>query len=337
MWKERLKNSSYTLVDAMDLVGDDGDDLLVVSAKLAFRFDADGKLRLAARPLRRFDIGFETGGLRYPCDFGLPFRGTDCIVLGTAHPGLVPVESRVVSMRVGTVKKAIRVHGPRVYMAGPRGVRPGPSGNVVTTPITFDHAYGGFEPHSIEREHANPIGRGFAVDPSRLVGTEAHRLEPAEPIGLPASAGCFAAIDTDWQPRAGYVGTYDEKWRRTRAPIAPADRDARCHSVVRPEQRSSSPLKLPFSIELCGFRGDDETTIELPLYDVRVSSELARGSGDVHETTLSRVLVDVDERVIELLFTAHVPLPTKWEKLKFAHVLAVGSLPDDVKRYQARA
>jgi hypothetical protein len=337
IWKEQIRNASFTLVDALDLVADDGSDVLVVVAKLSFKFDDRGRLRLVARPHRRNDVVDELGAPRYPADFTLSFEGTDCVVLGTAHPGIVPADSRFVSIAVGSVRKTVKLFGPRVYMSGPRGVRPGPSGNIVVTPLRHEWAYGGRALGTVDREYHNPIGRGFSVKPEELVGVEAHRLEPLEPSTIHASSGCFAPISSDWAPRRDLCGTFDEAWRRRRAPTAPRDRDPLFHSVVRPEQRSRVALTLPFAIELRGFTGDDATKIELPAYGIRVMSELFDGATAIHDSPISRVTVDVDERVVEINFVAHVPLPMKWEKLRAIHVSALGSLPDEMKLPEGRA
>ena len=225
-------------------------------------------------------------------------------------------------------------------MSTRRGVRPGPSANIVKTPLRYDFVFGGSaslpgEPNSFERDPHNPLGRGFALAPESLLGKEAHRLEPEQPMGLPPSAGCFAPIDVNWEPRRSFMGSYDDPWSTTRAPIPPRDRDPRFHSCARPEQRSEAALTLPFPIDLQGFVSDEATALALPAYGIRVVSELHGGTGESHVTLLDRVLVDVDERVVELSFVAHIPLPMKWEKLRTVRVLAVGSLPDDVKHREA--
>ncbi|MFO0615804.1 MAG: DUF2169 domain-containing protein [Polyangiaceae bacterium] len=328
MWRDLLENASYTSVDARDAADDRDEDLLIVVSKLAFRFDSSGRLKVVARPVRKDDVPDGAGGMRYPSDFSLPFRGTECAVVGTAHPSRAPAESKVVSFAIGSVEKSVRLFGPRVYMKTPAGVRPGPSANVVSTPLRFEHCWGGHA--GADHVAENPVGKGFASDPTRLVGTEAHRLEPVSPL-LHASAGCFAPIDASWAPRCDLAGTFDESWRRERAPGAPADRDDSYHSSVRPEQRSRAPLTLPLPIRLRGFGGDDEADLLVPAYGIHVVSELHRGTGEAHDAPLTRVIVDVDARVVELAFVAHVPLPMKWAKLRAVRVLARGSLPDEVK------
>lgn len=336
MFRELLENRSLTIVDATDVLGDDGVDVLVVVAKLAFRFDERSNLRVTARPIRHHAHADEAGGVKWPRDYSLPFGGTDCFLIGTARPSRAACESKVLTMAVGPLKKSVRLFGPRVYMKTPAGVRPGPSANVVSTPLRFDHCFGGCEPGNYgSRVRENPIGRGHAIDPERLIGVEAHRLEPVG-IGVHPSAGCFAPIDENWAPRIDHGGTFDPAWQRRHAPAAPPDRDRLYHSSARPEQRTPAPLTLPLDVSLAGFGGDDAITFTLPAYGIAVVTELhgpeERGGGSfAHDAPLTRVGIDVDERVVELSFVAHVPLPMKWERLRKVRVLAQGSLPEDVQ------
>lgn len=324
-----IKSSTSTTVDAIDRLDDDGRDVLIVASKLALRFDRAGALRLTARPLRRYDEGDGQGGVRFPHDFPLERPGTDVLLIGTFLPGRLPAPSALVSLAVGPIKKSIRVYGPRVWMKTPFGVRPGPPASVVATPLRFDHAFGGRDGDVFDAR--NPIGRGFAASADSLIGKEMHRLEPADLLTLAPTSGCFAPIDCDWEPRRLFVGTYDDEWRRRRAPIAPRDRDARFHSDALPEQRSSGALATPLAVEIAGLYGDEDVRLTIPEYGVNVATEVERGGLAAGRAELVRVLVDGDARVIELLFVAKRPLPRKWEALRAIHVTTPSSLPDEIK------
>lgn len=324
-----LKNSTYTTVDAVDRMDDHGRDVLIVASKLSLRFTLSGALRLTARPVRRRDEGDGMGGVRFPHDFPLDRPGTDVLLVGTCLPGSAPASSKLVSFTVGPLKKSIRVHGPRVWMKTPFGMRPGPSAAVVATPLRFDHVFGGRDGDAYDPR--NPIGRGFAVNPDSLIGTEAHRLEPADLNALPPTSGCFAPIDCSWEPRRSLVGTYDDAWRSDRAPIAPRDRDPLFHSDALPEQRTQSPLKTPLDIEIAALYGDQTARLAIPEYGVAVTIEIERAVIAPEMAKLARVLVDGDERVVELLFVAQHPLPRKWEAIRAIRVTAPNSLPDEIK------
>jgi hypothetical protein len=327
-----IKNSTSTVVNAVDRMADDGHDNLIVASKLSFRFDLAGKLLLTAKPLRHYDVSDEAGGLRFPHDFPLDRPGTDILLVGTCQPGRTSATNRVVSFSVGPMKKSIRVYGPRVWMKSPLGIRPGPAAALVPTPLRFDHVFGGRD--GDEYDPKNPIGRGFSKTPDVLVGKEAFRLEPADIASLDKTSACFAPIDCNWEPRRSFVGTYDAAWSENRSPIPPRDRDSRFHSAALPEQRSPRPLLTPMVIEMAGLYGEDTVRLQLPEYRVIVTTEIDRQDPLVLETNLVRVFVDADTRVVELLFIARQRLPRKWEALSAIRVTTPNSLPDEIKFHE---
>ena len=332
-FSDRLTSSTTTIVDAVDRVDDDGHDVVIVASKLALRFDGDGALRLTARPLRHHATSDGAGGTSFPHDFPLERPGTDVLLLGTCLPGRVPSASRIVSLAVGPMKKSIRVHGPRVWMKTLVGVRPGPAANLVATPLRFEHVFGGRDGDASDAR--NPVGRGFAINPDSLLGTEAHRLEPTDLTTLPPSSGCFAPIDCNWAPRRSFAGTFDDEWSRRRAPVAPRDRDARYHSDALPEQRSQRALTTPLAVEIAGLHDGEPTRLTIPEYAVTVTTEVENQPPNTGPASLTRVLIDADARVIELLFVAQRRLPRKWEALRAIRVTTPSSLPDEIKFHGA--
>ncbi len=327
-----IKSSTVTAVEAIDRMGDDGHDMLVVASKLALRYDLAGKLRLTARPLRFANTRDEAGGLRFPHDFPLDRPGTDIFLLGTCFPGRTSATTRLVTFSVGPMKKSIRVYGPRVFMKAARGVRPGPAASIVATPLRFDYVFGGRD--GDEYDSRNPIGTGFSKTTDALVGKEAYRLEPADLNTFDLTHGCFAPIDPGWEPRVSFVGTYDDHWRENRAPIAPRDRNPLFHSDALPEQRSPGPLRTPFVVEMAGLAGEDVVRLPIPEYRVAVTTEVHREDPTTAEARLVRVLVDADARVVELLYVAWRRLPRKWEALTAIRVTTPNSLPDEIKFHE---
>lgn len=324
-FSQLVKNSTATMVDATDRMGDDGHDVLVVAAKLALRFDAAGALRLTARPLRQAQVFDADGAIQFPHDFPLERPGTDVFLIGTCLPDRSPASSRIVSFGVGSIKKAIKVFGPRVWTKTAFGIRPGPAANLVATPLTFAHVFGGRDGDAYEAR--NPMGRGFATNTEALLGKETYRLEAVGDLA-PTSA-CFAPIDCGWEPRRSFMGTYDEHWGTARSPIAPHDRDARFHSDALPEQRSLQRLKLPLDVEITGLYGNTSVRFVLPDYAVNVHFD---DSGEtITRAHLVRVLVDADARIVELLYVAHRRLPRKWESIRGIRITSPNSLPDDIK------
>lgn len=166
------------------------------------------------------------------------------------------------------------------------------------------------------------------------MGKETHRLEPADLTALAPTSGCFAPIDCSWEPRRSFAGTYDAAWRENRAPIPPRDRDLRLHSDALPEQRSPRALSTPLVIEMSGLYGEEAVRLNLPEYKVIVTTEIEREEPLAVETSLVRILVDADARVVELLFVARRRLPRKWEALSAIRVTTPSSLPDEIKFHE---
>src|SRR5262249_27994042 len=145
-------------------------------------------------------------------------------------PAGAPRSEVDVSLRLETGKrtlhKTVRVYGPRVWYEATFGPAPGPAASLVATPLVYELAFGGADetnPHDPLVEWRNPAGTGVARDRRSLLGRPAPRIDdPHAPAGSRGAAPAgFGPIPPHWEPRSGFAGTYDARWRRDRAPIAP--------------------------------------------------------------------------------------------------------------------
>lgn len=179
--------------------------------------------------------------LKYASDMHTGKPATDIIVLGHAcAPEQKEATELDVSVTVGSVQKTVRVYGDRVWQDG-KITRPTP---FKTMPVVYERAYGGvqvIDGEVAEAEARNPVGRGFAgsrkdrdmnnvplpnlEDPAQLI---------RDPGDRPTPAG-FGGCAPNWQPRAGFAGTYDDAWRKTRAPYLPLDFDSRFLNSAHPD------------------------------------------------------------------------------------------------------
>jgi hypothetical protein len=251
--------------------------------------------------------------------------GTDLVVLGHAHPRPGRPSTHVdVEVRMGPLHKVVRAHGPRVFQSG--GLAPGPAMPVVEpVRLAYENAWGGVDdsdPMRPRGELRNTVGRGVARDPKALAHTPAPQLEhPDKPIvgganNVPAS---FGPVHRHWLPRASFVGTYDEAWRRTRMPLLPLDFDPRHHVCVPHDQWSQQPLRGDEPVSVTGATPEGTLRFGLPRVAVGFSS-MQHGGRFEHRTWLDTVLLDLDAMKVELTFRASVPMPRKLEQL--AHVRA---------------
>lgn len=340
---ERLLDNP-TLFSARCLPLDDarGRELMVVIAKIAWSVSSRGRCRplVQGAPVRFSDVSHDplvmTGlasypsrsSARIPCDIIDEKPGTDVILTGTATPpeGRAVTEMDV-SLRMETSRrtlaKTVRVYGTRVYYAAPTGPIPGPPARLHPTKLRYELTYGGPE------EPRNTLGIGAVRDRRDLVGRLAPPIEdPSAPLTsrAPAPAG-FGPLAPDWSPRRELAGTYDDTWRRTRAPIRPIDYDARHASAADPSLFSPDPLRGDEPVEVIGATREGVWRFKLPhIYPV-ITFETSEGAKEErpHPDTY---WIDADEGRVELTFRARAPLPKKIQHIHRIRLAAGGDLPE---------
>ena len=166
-----------------------GNDIAVIVAKMAYAVSPTGKATVDFRPIRWSDVPDDHGGVKYPGDLCDDKPGTDVGLIGTAHPPKGKgATSFFVTLSVSNdnsviFKRVVQVFGKRTYVTDPkRGVAPGVAAPAGPTPLVWGLSWGGRteseDPTKFGEEPQNPIGRGFATDPTALVGTAAHVPPP---------------------------------------------------------------------------------------------------------------------------------------------------------------
>lgn len=322
----RCENATWAATRTFTTQDRAGYDVMVVVAKLAYAVSFQGAAQLTFRPVRFEPAPDRGGGLKYPDDLADEKRGTDVGLIGTSHPPRGAKDSFVAWVRAGgELQKAVRVFGPRTFVADGATVVPGPPGPVGPTPLRYDLAWGELE------QPYNPIGRGLSMDPRALLGRPAPQLEveTAGSLSRPRRAhASFAPIEPSWEPRRRLAGTHDLEWRRKRAPFRPKDFDLRHHDWAVPELHADDPLQPDVPVEVGGVRPEGIWRFKLPAYSVAFTT---RQDGDYteHKTHLDGYLIDADEGVVELTFRASVRLPLKWERLERIFVTGVGEMPQE--------
>lgn len=327
---------SWMTVRCLSMEDHRGAPVVVIVAKMAYRVSARGVVSVSQAPVRLASVpAGPRGSVRHPSDYVFEKPGTDVLLVGTAHPPVDrPVTEMDVSLRVGLLDKALRVYGPRVFYQGVLGVAPGPPGKLEPTPLIWENAYGGRDESVPERwviEPRNPIGVGFAVDRNRLIGTPAPSIEEARsPLSSRTpTPGGFGPIGPDWEPRQRYAGTCDERWRRERAPVLPADFDTRHNCVAPPGLWSATPLLGNEPVEVVGATPEGVWRFRLPPYEPSFASVI-QGVRREHETHLDTFLIDADERTVELSWRVCIPLPKKAERVERLSVTTTMTLPESV-------
>lgn len=253
------------------------------------------------------------------CAFMKP--ATDVVLIGEAYaPGAGATEAYV-SLRVGPLHKTVRVVGDRFWTRSLGMIAATAAGPIQKIPLTWERAFGGWDrSHPDPEKHAleprNPVGTGFRSKHGRFEdGVRLPNIEdPRRPItgyGDSALPVGFGFTSPDWQPRAAFAGTYDEKWTDERMPLLPVDFDRRFFNAGAPGLTS-----------LGYFQGNEAVMVENasargtiafhlpgtppPLCQIRMAR---RGAATV-ETNLDTVIINANEDVLILIWRGYLRIPT---------------------------
>lgn len=313
-----------------------GERLLVVVKATFLLPSATRALELAppewARPIRMADEPWgepEVDSIRYPSDICGHKPGTDVIVVASAYaPNQVPVPEFDAYVRVGALRKAVRVFGLRVWESQGGGLsraRP-----IDRLDVRYDFAWGGrdeTDPSRVVEEPRNPVGRGVAKHADALT----HQLGPQieDPDALirsastrPAPAG-LGALGRSFAPRRDHRGTYDDAWKNFRAPLPPTDEKDEMALVASPGLSASPPLVGGEECALLNLSPAGPVAFVLPRVRLELGFEVLRRPDEIVQPFLDTVLIDTwntgpeKPAVLEMVWRGSVPAP---RRMKDAHV-----------------
>lgn len=272
-------NGTPFQVEAMPFSnGPEGGNILTVIVKGTFKIVPGGTAELAEEqiPIAFGDEVFdekEGGCVKFESDI-VPFKPrADIALVGKAYsPGGKPVQVLDVALCVGDMQKIIRVFGDRKWKY-PTKLMP----IAVTKPemftemdIVYERAFGGVDLKGGGYCKENLVGRGFitkkltdAVNDTLLPNIE----DPEDLIkswnDRPKPAG-FGFYGRTWMPRAGYLGTYDEKWRKERSPEQPEDFKFDYYNAAHPDLQVCGYLKGDEEMKLVNLTPDGHLSFKLP-------------------------------------------------------------------------
>jgi hypothetical protein len=291
----------------------DGVPHWVVAVKATFDIRADGRLQLADEqppPILVPEYHGKPGAssLRFDSDLLAVKPCTDVVLDASAHvAGGKRSTSVTVSMRVADVRKSLRVHGERVFYTAPTGGLTTSSPQPFSSrPIRYEQAYGGRDatdrdPSRHTHDERNPIGVGFAVDPSRLVHKPAPTVEyPSGDVAKNGPAG-FGPIDATWLPRRALAGTYDAKWERARKPLLPEDYDPLYAASAPRDQRIANHLRGGEPVELTNLNATGSMRFELPKIYLTFTTAFGRRRQE-HRGRMTSVLIRPDDSKLSVVW-----------------------------------
>jgi hypothetical protein len=272
------------------------------------------------RPVPVRDVAFgdpASSSLRYEAEAATEKTRVDILVNGSAYaPGGYPVETLVVELEAGDIRKRVRVAGDRfLRIGGPSAPRA-----FVTMPLVYERAYGGVDrSHPDPRRHSvfrpNPVGVGYRgarpVSPEIL--TEYPNLEW---LGASIESGpaAFGIVSRGWTPRLEWAGTFDQAWLETQWPLLPRDFDLR-HNQSAPldQQTDSLPAGTPFRLTNFTPEGVWEFSLPVPclpvslIFDRHIQQSVPR---------MDTVLIEPDSRTVVMTFRLKLLLERGRERLR---------------------
>jgi hypothetical protein len=307
-----------------------GEEHLLIVVKASF---AVGPQRLEPVPgaeivvADRYHGDPTTTSLAAASELALAKPQPDLLLSGQAYPDRPGDSSGVVSFRLGTWSKEVRVVGDRVWRPGVTGLRPGAPKPFDAIPLIYERAFGGADlqrtpPIGCEE---NPVGVGLvdcrAGAPLPNLEDMRHRLDA--PGGRPPPRA-FGPIPPHWQPRRGLSGTFDAAWQRTRLPLPPLDADPRANQVAPPDQVYPGPLCGGEAVEIRGVRpGGAPLAFRLPVVQLRVTAYGRTGRREL-ATVLDTLYVDAEAAGLDLTWRASMSVHERLDELDMVVIDSLG-------------
>lgn len=247
--------------------------------------------------------GDPSSELVYPSDFAIFKPGADVTVRACAVPSGGPSTTATVQLALGRGSKKLHrvavVFGDRTWSGAK--IEPSAPARFRRLPLTAGRAFGGagFD--------ANPLGRGFGTPPPGtphfLPNVEDPRALLQSPRDTPAPV-LFGPVPSGFRARWSKLGTYDDRWLRSRWPYFPEDFDWGYFRAAPAEQQVDY-LEGDEPFELLGMSADRPAIHGyLPGLRVRCFAQQAGPNGSFFEVTmrLDTVHFDVDAGAMHLVW-----------------------------------
>jgi hypothetical protein len=305
----------------------DGAEIWLVAVKATFDIRPDGSTEVSKEQppvLRVPEHHGEPGksSIKYEADLVLTKKTTDVILVGHAcAPEGRAVSQTDVGFKLGPMQKLLRVFGDRHWGSfGASAPQP-----FEKMPLVYERAYGGVDTKSNtpgeDWEWRNPVGAGYFVSGRHAAGQRLPNIEDSRRLirswdDRPPPAG-FGAIACHWQPRAGYAGTYDEHWMKTRQPLLAEDLDDRYFQCAPADQQAPEFLRGGEAAILHNLNPHGRIRFNLPKLYLGFETRFYDGSRELHKNRrLHTVILEPDFPRVSLVWHSALPCHFKVQKLE---------------------
>jgi hypothetical protein len=303
----------------------DGRELLVVVARGTFLIPKTGEEPTLApnqTPLVEADTFTGEPGYSapvYESDYAPVKPRCDVLLLGSAYaPGGGSTERVTASIRLERMEKSFDVVGNRVWRSSLRQIsstRPEP---FTVMPISYDTAFGGVDnqdadPQKHDAYPTNPVGKGFQVtnDPRLIDGKPLPNTEESSiPVSSPQAAYrpmALGPVGRAWQPRASFVGTYDQQWVDNVFPFLPSDFNERYYQSA-PGDQQVDYLKGGEVVVLTNLTPEGQCRFTIPKLEVPVTFFFKNYRHTEILAVADTLVIEPDLGRFVLLWRASLPL-----------------------------
>ncbi len=306
----------------------DGAEVWLVAVKATFDIKPDGSTDVSKEQppvLHVPEYHGEPGksSIKYEADLVLTKKTTDVLVIGHAcAPKGYKATGFDVGFRLGSITKVLRVYGDRHWKVEGDWSAASPFDKI---PLVYERAFGGVDRLSDKPDRdwdwRNPVGTGFAVSRSNLAGVALPNFEYPNQLvqswrDRPLPAG-FGPICSHWQPRASFVGTYDDDWMKNRQPLLPEDFDERFFQCAPTDQQAQVFLQGGEPVAMRGFSPNGDLRFTLPRLFLGFETRFYDGSREIHKNRkLHTVIIEPDFPRVSLVWHTAFPCHFKTHKLE---------------------
>lgn len=247
-----------------------------------------------------------------------PFKPrTDILVNAVAlAPGGRPLPDWQVSVEVGSIKKTLRVTGPRAWVREGGDWRLEDPEPIAELPLRYEYAYGGLYKSNwgdVHICHENPVGMGYIEGdaPGNVDRWPAPQIEslyePVVEFGKKYRPEGFGPIARSWQPRLKRAGTFDAEWQKTRWPELPLDFEFSFYNAAHSDLISPGFLRGDEEVVLEGLSAEGTVRFYLPGYKMGVLLRFKDGTMGLAPAYLDTLFVDVPAGKCHLMWRSPMP------------------------------
>jgi hypothetical protein len=245
-----------------------------------------------------------------------PFKPrSDIHVNAVAHaPGWRPLTDWLVTLRVGELRKTLRVTGPRRWVRRENDwtlTEPEP---VREVPIRYELAFGGTWTtpwRKTYRFEENPVGVGYVGEevPAFVESVPAPQIvapdDAALELGKVYRVEGLGPIARSWASRLCLAGTFDEVFRTQRWPNLPSDFDYAYYSSAHPDLRTDVPLRGDEEVVLDGVTPNGGLRFYLPGYQLALLFRLMDGTMACGALMLDTLIIDLPANRVHMTWRSN--------------------------------